>query len=222
MWGPSSFLRNSVLGKLLLVSLVVAMTMCHRIAGIVALIFVIALLNMGAMEGFALDNSTSSSSSPLFGSTAATTAPAAPATPAQFRQQYCTRGVTDPLSPPEKFSYLLSPTLFTDDKGKPKANSDLLNMAQKINFASMNKCTPEKPGSTNFATVQNICDPSCNWTMNPAPTSPMATATTNTPTSEGFTPMSTLRPHIRTGNKMIAKGMEQFKLAANHIKRKLF
>ena len=218
MWGPSSFLRNSVLGKLLLVSLVVAMTMYHRIAGIITLVAVIALLNRGAMEGFALDNSTTSSSDPLFGG--ASTPAAAPAlTPAQFRQQYCTRGVTDPLSPPEKFSYLLSPTLFTDNKGTPQANGDFLNIAQQIDFASMNSCTPEKPGSTNFATVQNMCDPSCNWTMNPAPTSP---TTPTTPTSEGFTPMSALRPHIRTGNKMIAKGMEQFKLAANHIKRKLF
>ena len=52
---PSFFVRNSVLGKLLLVTGVIAMTMCHRIAGIVALIFVIALLNrpgVDSEEGF--------------------------------------------------------------------------------------------------------------------------------------------------------------------------
>ena len=51
---PSFFVINSVLGKLLLVTGVIAMTMCHRIAGIVALIFVIALLNRPGVdsEGF--------------------------------------------------------------------------------------------------------------------------------------------------------------------------
>ena len=217
-------MRNSVLGKLIMVAGVVAMTMCHRIAGIVALIFVIALLNRSAMEGFALDDTTAT--------TTATTSPTAPPTaapaltPIQFRQQYCTRGVTDPISPPEKFSYILSPTLFTDNKGKPEANRDFLNVAQKINLASMNKCTPETPGSTNFATVQNMCDPNCNWDMKPATTTATATAssvpTATNPTSEGFTPMSIVRPHVRSGKKMISNSIEQFRSAANRIQRTLF
>ena len=219
-------MRNRVLGKLIMVAGVIAMTMCHRIAGIVALIFVIALLNRSAMEGFALDDTPAT--------TTATTSPTAPPTaapaltPIQFRQQYCTRGVTDPISPPEKFSYILSPTLFTDNKGKPEANRDFLNVAQKINLASMNKCTPETPGSTNFATVQNMCDPNCNWDMKPATTTATATAssvptaTNPTPTSEGFTTMSMVRPHVRSGKKMISNSIEQFRSAANRIKRTLF
>jgi hypothetical protein len=112
--------------------------------------------------------------------------------------------------------------LFTDNKGKPEANRDFLNVAQKINFASMNKCTPETPGSTNFATVQNMCDPNCNWDMKPATTTATATTssvpTATNPTSEGF--MSMARPHIRTGKQIVTKGIEQFKSAANRIKRK--
>jgi hypothetical protein len=226
---PVFSLRDDILGKSFMVAIIIAMTLYNRIAGIVALILVIALLNRdrGIMEGFGMDGLGSSGSgtldsNPLFGSTAT----AAPTTPDQFRQQYCTNGVTDPISPPEKFISILSPTLFTDNQGKPQANSDFLNVAKQINFASMNSCTPENPGSNNFATVQNMCDPNCNWTMNPAPT-PTASTTTNpttNPTTEGFNanPMSALRPHIRAGRHLVTDSMDNVKSVANRLKRQLF
>ena len=214
-------MRNSVLGKLIMVAVVVAMTMCHRIAGVVALIFVIALLNRGIIEGMnglssigsgtAGSSSSSSSSNPLLGGVStATVAPAA--TPAQFRQQYCTKGVVLTDTNNLKYEYILSPTLFSDDKGTPALNKTdkFMVVAQNMNAESFNSCTPEvnPKGGQIYQTFNNMCDPNCNWSMKPATT------------SEGFTPMA--RPHIRAGNKIVAKGIEQFKSAANRIKRTLF
>jgi hypothetical protein len=104
--------------------------------------------------------------------------------------------------------------MFTDNKGTPEMN---IAFFSSIDFPSFDTC---KGG----ATINNICDPACNWTMNPAPT---ATATTvppasPMPTKEGFTPMSTFRPHIRTGKQMISSGVDNVKSFAKRLQRQLF
>lgn len=224
---PVLFLRDRVLGKLLLVAGVVAMTMYHHIAGIIALVAVIALLqNRGIMEGMEVGSIGSSGlANPLLGSTAATTAPAAPSAPAtavQFRQQYCTKGVTMTPDLKIKYDYMLLPTLFNDNKGTPDINQEFLNIAKNMNTASFNTCTPTIVSGTTdgkvYQTIQNMCDPSCNWTMNPAPT-PTAMPM---PTKEGFTPMSTLRPHIRTGRQIVSNGVDNVKSFAKRLQRQLF
>ena len=212
---PGFFLRDRVLGKLLLVAGVVAMTVYHRIAGIIALVAVIALLNhnRGIMEGM----------EGLLGS-GSTPAPISFKSPPEFREKYCLRGV--PESAPGKnpeYTYMLSPTMFTDNKGTPEINTEFFS---SIDFPSFNTC---KGG----ATITNLCDSACNWTMNPAPTAtavPTAMATAVPPatpamppsTSEGFTPMSTFRPHIRTGRQIISNGVVNVKSFAKRLQRQLF
>jgi len=203
--------RNNVLGKLLLVAGIVAMTMYHRIAGIIALVAVIALLNKSTLtEGF--------DSSP---------APVSFKSPAEFREKYCLKGV--PESAPGKnpeYTYMLNSTMFTDNKGTPEMNMGFFSL---IDFKSFETC---KGGG---ATINNICDPACNWAMNPAPTGtamdvppatatavPPATAMSPAPTSEAFTTMSTFRPHIRTGRQIISNGADNVKSFAKRLQRQLF
>ena len=99
IWAPPSlFLRNSVLGKLLLVAIIIAMTMYHRIAGIVALILVIALLNRNPIK----EGLTFATPSPP---------PISFKSPDEFRQKYCLKGVADDPAEPGiiAFNYMLSP-----------------------------------------------------------------------------------------------------------------
>ena len=215
---PVFFLRDRVLGKLLLVAGVVAMTVYHRIAGIIALVAVIAMLNQnrGIMEGME-----------GLGSFGSTPAPISFKSPAEFREKYCLRGV--PESPPGKnpeYTYMLNSSMFTDNKGTPEMNMGFFSL---IDFKSFETC---KGGG---ATINNICDSGCNWTMNPASTAtatavpsatatavPSATPTMPSSTSEGFTPMSTFRPHIRTGRQLISNGVDNVKSFTKRLQRQLF
>jgi hypothetical protein len=212
---PVFFLRDRVLGKLLLVAGVVAMTVYHRIAGIIALVAVIALLNQnpGIMEGMEGLGSTPE--------------PVSFKSPAEFREKYCMRGIAQPASNQSaEYGYMLNPSMATDNKGKPELNIGFFSL---IDFPSFKTC---KGG----ATINNICDPACNWTMNPAPTATavppasmtvppasMPMPTTMPPsTSEGFTPMSTFRPHIRTGRQIMSNGVDNVKSFAKRLQRQLF
>jgi hypothetical protein len=240
---PVLFLRDDVLGKVIMVSAIIAITMYHRIAGIIALIVVIAMLNQTPnKEGMlipttstssnALSNALSTplsnaSSTPLVGSPPSSSSSISFKTPAEFRQKYCTKGYADDLSGQGKLnmSYMLSPAFFTkmDASGNPQLTNDEITAIQSMDPASFSQCKPTTiDGQEQRQTIANMCDPACNWTIKPASTptptpTPTPTSTTN---AEGFTPM--LRPHIRTGRRMMTDGMDKLKSTANRLKRQFF
>jgi hypothetical protein len=76
-------------------------------------------------------------------------------------------------------------------------------------------------GGTQYEIINNICDPKCGWIMaKPTAAPTIAAPTTTTATAEGFTPM--LRPHIRTGRRLVTNGLNNLKSGVNRLKRQLF
>lgn len=223
---PVLFLRDDVLGKIVMVSAIIAMTMYHRIAGIIALIVVIAMLNQKPnKEGMLNSIPTLPPSNPLVGSTPSSSSISFK-TPAEFRQRYCTKekGVPDDLSGKGRLNmtYMLSPAFFTkmDASGNPQLTIDEITAIESMDPASFNQCKPTTIDGQGEQrqTINNICDPACNWTIKPAPT-PTPTPITSTST-EGFTPM--LRSHIRTARHVVSNGMDNLKSTANRLKRQFF
>jgi len=224
---PIFFLKDDVWGKIIMVAGVIAMTMYHRIAGLIALIAIIAVLNQTPPTKEGMTNP--------FESLSAITTPTAPSisftTPAEFRKKYCVKGIPDDPTKSGKMimNYMLSPAFFTkmDASGNPIITNDQLTAFGSIDPTSFNKCTPLplSNGATEYETIHNMCDPKCGWTMKAMP----ATATSVSPSTndnddnadtEGFTPM--LRPHIRTGRRLVTNGLNNLKSSVNRLKRQLF
>ena len=217
---PGLVLRDVVLGKVIMVTVIIAMTVYHWIAGIIALIVIIAMLNQiqtPNKEGMlnAITNPSSSSSSVSF------------KTPAEFRHKYCTKenGVPDDLSGKSRLNmtYMLNPTFFPqlDASGNPQITAQAVAALETLDKSSFNQCTPtpiDGQGEQRF-TINNMCDPACNCTIKPAP-SDTSSPTPTTTNAEGFTPM--LRPHIRTARHVVSNGMDNLKSTANRLKRQFF
>jgi hypothetical protein len=216
------------LGKLIMVAAIIALTMYHRIAGIIALIAIISILNQTTPMKEGMTN-------PLASASGATPTSPAPAisfkTPDEFRQKYCVKGIPDDPTQSGKFimKYMLSPAFFTkmDASGNPIIGKDQIDAFQTIDMNSFTKCTPMtlSNGGTQYETINNLCDHKCEWNMatpTAAPTAAptIAAPTTTTTTAEGFTPM--LRPHIRTGRRLVTNGMNDLKSGVNRLKRQLF
>ena len=222
---PLFFLRDNVLGKIVMVAAIIALTMYHRIAGIIALIAIIAVLNQTTINPMKEGMVASAS-----GATPATPATPAPAisfkTPDEFRQKFCVKGIPDDPTESGKLimNYMLSPTFYgMDASGNLTAGEEQVEAIQTVDRNSFTKCTPLtlSNGGTQYETIHNMCDPKCGWTMAAPTTAPTAaTTTTTTTTAEGFTPM--LRPHIRTGRSLITNGMNNLKSGVNRLKRQLF
>jgi len=218
---PLFFLRDNVLGKIIMVAAIIALTMYHRIAGLIAVIAIIALLNQLTItpmkEGMV---------NPLAKAMATTTTPT-PAisfnSPDEFRQKYCVKGYPDDPTQSGKviLNYMLNPAFFTkmDASGNPIMSKDQIDILGSIDPNSFNKCTPltVANGGTQYETIHNMCDPKCGWTMKS--TAPTAAPTAST-TAEGFTPM--LRPHIRAGRNLVTNGLNNLNSGANRLKRQLF
>ena len=233
---PIFFLRDNVLGKIVMVASLIAMTLYHRIAGIITLIAIIAILNQAPMKEGMTNPLTSSSS------TGETPAPSISFdSPDEFRQKYCVKGVPDDPTQSGKLTmtYMLSPDFFTkmDASGNPTLTKDQLAALGKMDPRSFNQCNPYKlaNGNIEYETINNMCDPKCGWTMKPVPTTTPTTMPTVAPdaadaadaanngddnATEGFTPM--LRPHIRNARHLITNGTNNIKSSVNRIKRQLF
>jgi hypothetical protein len=256
---PIFFSRYDVLGKLVMVTGIIAMTMYHRIAGIFALVAVIALLNrtpVHKVEGLTMpsvdssadsaDSSADSSSaddsadssvdssadSSSFANPLMKTTSPVPKNANDFRKMHCMTGVKDAAKFGEMpdYGYMLKPDLFTDASGNPTMSMKGIQAVMLVDQDSLKKCTPvstvpNTPGYNFYSTIQNICDPKCDWSIAPTPT-PTPTATANPTTapdnSEGFSTMAMLRPHIRNGKRLLSDGAENVKGAVNRLQRKLF
>ena len=241
LWAyPVFFSRDDVLGKLVMVMGIIAMTMYHRIAGIFALILVIVLLNrtpVHKVEGLTMpsadasadasaDSSADASANPLLNTT-----PSVPKNANDFRKMHCITGVKDAAKFGEMpdYGYMLKPDLFTDASGNPTMSMKGIKAVMMVDQDSLKKCTPvstvpNTPGYNFYSTIQNICDPKCDWSIKPPAPTPTATAnpTTAPDNSEGFSTMAMLRPHIRNGKRLLSDGANNVKAAANRLQRKLF
>lgn len=217
-FSPILFLRDNVLGKVVMVLAIIALTLYHRVAGIIALIVVISIMQQQQplREGLTTKKKADAADAadaakdnhPLLGSAIMPSSAIQFATAAEFREKYCMKGVGQGADQKPGFEYMLSPALF-DDNLQLK-----LDAIKQMNVSSMNaanSCKPDPANSTNYVSIANMCDPGCNWTTN---------ATTSPATKEGFTPA--LRPHIRNGRRIMTDGAAALKSGVNRLKRQIF
>jgi len=203
IWFLSS---ENLLGKVAMVTVIVASATYHRIAGIIAVIVAVAFMQRqthAQKEGFAMQS--------LQKEGLAMPAPQIRFdSAAEFRKKFCMKGVAQTNgNEPMVLQYMLSPALFDDSNSdKPQLKPEVI---QQINVSSLSSCTAN---GSNHMSIANMCDPGCNWTTTAPTTAP--------PITEGFNPMSALRPHIRTGQRMITDGITNLTASANRLKRQLF
>jgi hypothetical protein len=233
IWFLSS---ENLLGKVAMVTVIVASATYHRIAGIIAVIVAVAFMQRqthAQKEGFAMQSlqkeglAMRSLQKEGFAMQALQKeglamrslqkeglAMPAPQirfdSAAEFRKKFCMKGVAQTNgNEPMVLQYMLSPALFDDSNSdKPQLKPEVI---QQINVSSLSSCTAN---GSNHMSIANMCDPGCNWTTTAPTTAP--------PITEGFNPMSALRPHIRTGQRMITDGITNLTASANRLKRQLF
>ena len=144
---------NDVLGRIITVMSIVMLTMWNRVAGIIALSVVIAIMqNRSEMEGFTLPKTISN---PVVGSTSSDEWK----TPDEFKQKYCMKGLSD-----DGWNYILNPKLFTgpiDASGNPALDKDGAAVLGRIDNATLKK----ENGCPKFVGtgINVLCDPKCNW-----------------------------------------------------------
>jgi hypothetical protein len=215
---PILFLRDNVLGKVVMVSAIIVLTMYHRIAGIIALMIAISFMQSqqthGQKEGFSMKLD-SPMMHPLLGSAAIAPSAIQFGSAAEFREKYCMNGVAAAGDQLPGFQYMLSPALF--DKSNDGKLQLKLEAIKQMNISSMNaanSCKPDPANSTNYVSIASMCDPGCKWTTN------QTTNPTDAPAKEGFTPA--LRPHIRSGRRMMTDSVDALKSGVSRLKRQLF
>jgi ribosomal protein S11 len=194
---------DSILGKAAMVSVIVASTLYHRIAGILAVMLIIAVLRAAVVEGFAAT-------------------PAAPiqfASSSEFREKYCMKGIgSSGSSSTMDYQYMLSPALVDDINGKPQLKPEVM---KQIDIASLNAC------KTDSNATPTMCDPKCNWTIASGASgsgveaaaaaaaaasaaSAAAAAEATEPKKEGFAPMIKISPVQNAKNYVKDKLKESF------------
>ena len=204
---------DDVLGKALMAAFIVALTLYHRIAGILAVIAVIVLMQItNQREGMTQSN-------PLV----PTTPPITFATAAEFKEKYCMKGVTQSGATDISTEYMMSPALFDDNNGKPQLKLEVIKQMNMSTLNASNSCKSTPPTSTtpnDYITLSNMCDPGCMWTTNPIQVPTKATNAPRTVSSEGFTPM--MRPHIRKAKHAVSGGISAVQSGASRLQRQLF
>ena len=193
---------DSILGKVAMVLVIIASTMYHRIAGIIALIAIIAFMKshfIKTTEGFEFPIG-KTVSSPIIGTTSLSSSSSSDTwnTPDEFKQKFCTKVVLDGM---DSLVYALNPNsklVAYDSSGKM---TDVGESYKRIDFASLNSCGISKNpinGKDQTGGILQLCDPKCNWKMN---------------TKEGFTPM--------VANSTVQNLQNYVKDNANNVKDKL-
>jgi hypothetical protein len=149
---------NDVLGRIITVMSIVMLTMWNRVAGIIALSVVIAIMqNRSEMEGFTLPNTVSN---PIVGSVSSDDF-FSWKTPDEFKQKYCIKG----WGVDGGWTYVLNPKFFNgpiDASGNPtisdKTTTSMGRMDDKT-ITKENGC----PKYVGDGIINVICDPKCNW-----------------------------------------------------------
>lgn len=193
---------DSILGKVAMVSVIIASTMYHRIAGIIVLIVIIAFMKshfIKTTEGFEFPIG-KTVSSPIIGTTSSSSSSSSDTwnTPDEFKQKFCTKVVVDGM---DSLVYALNPNsklVAYDSSGKM---TDVGESYKRIDFASLNSCGITKNpinGKDQSGGILQLCNPTCNWKMS---------------TKEGFTPM--------VANSSVQDAKNYVKDNANKLKDKL-
>lgn len=148
---------NDVLGRIITVMSIVMLTMWNRVAGIIALSVVIAIMqNRSEMEGFTLPNTVSN---PIVGSVSSDEWN----TPDEFKQKYCTKVVLDGM---DSLVYGLKPNsklVAYDSSGKM---TDVGESHKRIDWPSVLSCGQTKNpinGKDQSGGIVQLCNPTCNW-----------------------------------------------------------
>ena len=164
-----SFRDNDVLGRIITVMSIVMVTTWNRVAGIIALSVVIAIMqNRSEIEGFTLPNTVSN---PVVGTTSSSSDTWN--TPDEFKQKFCTKVVLDGM---DSLVYGLKPNsklVAYDSSGKM---TDVGESHKRIDWPSVLSCGQTKnpiDGKDQSGGIVQLCNPTCNWKMS---------------TKEGFTP----------------------------------
>ena len=206
---PILFLRDSILGKVAMVASIIALTLYHRVAGIIALIVIIAIMQkMKVTEGFELPISTPVSSTSLPSSSSSSSS-GTWNTPDEFKQKFCMKALVegsninslvDVLNPNSKlFNF--------DSSGKITDAGESYN---RIDWGSLLACgTYKNPinGTDQSGGFVALCDPKCNWKIK------------TEAKKEGFVPM--LRPHMRNVEKFVTDKVDTLKESVNTLQRKI-
>lgn len=166
IWGyPILSLRdNDILGKIITVASIIALTSFHRIAGIIALVVVIAFMQNQPREGFELPKIKSNS----IVETASSDEFFSWKTPDEFRQKYCMKGLID-----DGWTYALNPKIAPgpiDASGNPTYTDKSTALFNKIDFGSMQKGDNSKNCSKDLGNgksitggIHGLCSPKCEW-----------------------------------------------------------
>lgn len=163
---PILFLRDSILGKVVMVASIIALTLYHRVAGIIALIVIIAIMQkMKVMEGFELPISTPVSSTSLPSSSSSSSS-GTWNTPDEFKQKFCMKayvtgpdgsgGLVDALNPNSKLVKF-------DSSGKVIEAGESFS---RIDWSSVLACGTYKDpfsGKDQNGGIVALCDSKCNW-----------------------------------------------------------
>jgi hypothetical protein len=158
---------DSILGRGVMVLVIIAATMYHRIAGIIVLIMIMAFMQNFAKttEGFEFPSTTV----PIVGSSSLSSSSSSSDTwntPDEFKQKFCTKVVVDGA---DALVYGLSPNsklIAYDSSGKMTGVGESY---KRIDMASVMACgTARNPITRNDQSggIIQLCDPKCNWKSN--------------------------------------------------------
>lgn len=203
MW---SLRDNDVLGKIITVASIIVLTSVHRIAGIMALIVVIAFMqNQPRMEGFELPKVNSNS----IANTVSSDDFFSWNTPDEFKQKYCMKGLDD-----DGWTYALNPKIAPgpiDASGNPTYTDKTTALFNKIDFGSMQKgdnsknCSKDLGNGKSFTGgIYGMCNPKCEWKVK------------SEPQKEGFTsaiknsPIQTVKNYVKDNAKKAMAMTESF------------
>jgi hypothetical protein len=160
------------LSDIVAVAVVIIFSLHHRISGILALLVVIACMQIyETKEGFALPKMQSSSTPDV-------TDDLSWNTPDEFKQKYCIRGWGScSKNSPGGWMYVIHPKFANgpvDASGNPTLTDKSYEMMRRIDDKTVTK---ENGCSTNGL---SLCEPKCNWKIRTS--------------TEGFTPTVEVSP----------------------------
>ena len=228
---PILFLRDSILGKVAMVASIIALTLYHRIAGIIALIVIIAIMQTQSknkviekltMNMDAVNTDAVKSENPLIATSPSPTSSSIQfASSDEFREKYCMKGVGGAGTAPPSLQYMLSPVLFDESTGKPQFKTELIKQLNIPSFNASNSCKPDPSNSSNYLSIANICDPECKWTTNTPAGSAAATPAPLVPKKEGFATM-VKNSSLQNVKNYVKDSMNTMKETANNtLQRKI-
>ena len=208
-----------------MVASIIALTLYHRIAGIIALTVIIAIMQTQSknkvIEKLTMNMDAIKTESPLIATSPSPTSSSIQfASSDEFREKYCMKGVGGAGTAPPSLQYMLSPALFDESTGKPQFKTELIKQLNIPSFNASNSCKPDPSNSSNYLSIANMCDPECKWTTNTPAGSAAATPAPLIPKKEGFATM-VKNSSVQNVKNYVKDSMNTMKETANTLQRKI-